>query len=98
MLTNPYEISYKSEKLTSINQKILTPFYSSLYAGCKYMVFYNKISNKQTITKKQQSILNEKLKAISDFSGNILLAFSLALCTKQFKTASYLLNKIPGIK
>ncbi|ALN41498.1 hypothetical protein ASQ44_05445 [Rickettsia rhipicephali] len=47
------------------------------------------------INKNQQSILTEKLKAISDTPNNILLAFSLALCSKQFKTASDLLNKIP---
>ncbi|MCC8418421.1 MAG: hypothetical protein LN590_02180 [Rickettsia endosymbiont of Glossina mortisans submortisans] len=55
------------------------------------MAFYNKISNKRTITKKQQSILTDKLKAISDAS----LAFSLAVCSKQFKTASDIFNKMP---
>lgn len=45
--------------------------------------------------KNQQSILTEKLKAISDDPSNILLAFSLALCSKQFKTASDLLNNMP---
>ncbi|AEV92058.1 MAG: hypothetical protein AB8U78_05065 [Rickettsia slovaca] len=58
------------------------------------MAFYNSISNKK-INKNQQSILTAKLKAISDTPNNILLAFSLALCSKQFKTTSDLLNKIP---
>ncbi|ABV84661.1 hypothetical protein RMA_0429 [Rickettsia massiliae MTU5] len=66
----------------------------TIYDGCKYMAFYNRISNKK-INKNQQSILTETLKAISDTPNNILLAFSLALCSKQFKTASDLLNKIP---
>ncbi|MEY4464077.1 MAG: hypothetical protein RLZZ81_1048 [Pseudomonadota bacterium] len=95
MLTNPYEISYKNEKLTSINKKTLTPFYSSLYDGCQYMAFYNKISNKQQITKKQQTKLTKKLDEIVNSSNNTSLAFSLALCTKQFKMASDLLNKMP---
>ncbi|WP_231555824.1 tetratricopeptide repeat protein [Rickettsia hoogstraalii] len=93
MLTDPYKISY--EKLNLIKKNVLVPFYSSIYDGCEYMAFYNKISNKQAITKKQQSILTDKLKAISDAPSNILLAFSLALCSKQFKTASDLLNKMP---
>ncbi|BBJ31753.1 hypothetical protein RAS_08620 [Rickettsia asiatica] len=43
MLTNPYEISY--EKLDLIKKNTLVPFYLSIYDGCEYMAFYNKISN-----------------------------------------------------
>ncbi|KJV57977.1 hypothetical protein RFEPED_0348 [Rickettsia felis str. Pedreira] len=57
------------------------------------MAFYNKIPDKQKITIKQQATLTKKLEDNS--SNNALLAFSLALCSKQFKTASELLNKIP---
>ncbi len=53
MLTNPYEISYK--KLDVIKKNTLVPFYSSIYDGCEYMAFYNRISNK-----KNSSILSTK--------------------------------------
>ncbi|WCR56970.1 MAG: hypothetical protein PG979_001027 [Rickettsia asembonensis] len=57
-------------------------------------LFITEFSIKK-FNKNQQSILTEKLKAISDDPSNILLAFSLALCSKQFKTASDLLNNMP---
>ena len=57
------------------------------------MAFYNTSPDKQKITIKQQATLTKKLEDNS--SSNALLAFSLALCSKQFKTASDLLNKIP---
>ncbi|AFB21288.1 hypothetical protein RCA_03645 [Rickettsia canadensis str. CA410] len=37
-------------------------------------LFITKFHINKQLQKKQQSILNEKLKALSDFSGNILLA------------------------
>lgn len=95
MLTNPYEITYKSEKFVSIKLDNLSSFCKTLYDGCEYMACYNKIPNKQVITKKQQLKLTEKLEHIIDSSNDTLLAFSLAVCTKQYKISSNLLPTIP---
>lgn len=94
MLTNPYEISYKSEKFASIKRDTLSSFYATLYDGCEYMAFYNKIPDKQALTKKQELKLAKKLEDILDSSDNALLVFSLAICTKQYKISSDLLNSI----
>ncbi|WP_341791799.1 hypothetical protein [Rickettsia endosymbiont of Gonocerus acuteangulatus] len=94
MLANPYEISYKSEKFISIKVDGLSSFYKTLYNGCEYMAFYNQIPNKQAITNKKQSELTKKLQEILDSSNNTLLAFSLAISTKQYKISSKLLHDI----